>query len=60
MTVAVTSASAERAMGKVKLVKTRLRSTMTDNYFSSLMLIASEKDLTDNLRSEDIINRLAS
>ena len=34
LTVSVTSVSAERAMSKVKLVKTRLRSTMTDEYFS--------------------------
>jgi hypothetical protein len=58
--VSVTSASAERAMSKVKLVKTRLRSTMTDEYFSSLLLIASEKDLADELSCDDIINRFAS
>ena len=58
--MSVTSASAERAMSKVKLVKTRLRSTMTDEYFSSLLLIASEKDLADKLSCDDIINRLAS
>lgn len=60
VTVAVTSASAERAMSKVKLVKTRLRSTMADEYFSSLMLLASEKDLADNLVSDDIINQFAA
>lgn len=60
LTVSVTSASAERAMSKVKLVKTRLRSTMTDEYFSSLLLIASEKDLADKLSCDDIINRFAS
>jgi len=60
VTVAVTSASAERAMSKVKLVKTRLRSTMSDDYFSSLLLIASEKDLIDSLDSNDVINRFAA
>ena len=60
VTVAVTSASAERSMSKVKLVKTRLRSTMADEYFSSLMLLASEKDLADNLVSDDIINQFAA
>ena len=56
----VTSASAERAMGKVKLVKTRLRSTMTDEYFSSLLVIACEKDVANKLSYDDIINRCAS
>jgi hAT family C-terminal dimerisation region len=60
VTIAITSASAERAMNKVKLVKTRLRSRMTDEYFSSLMVIATEKDLADKLSSDKIINRLAS
>ena len=60
VTIAITSASAERAMSKVKLVKTRLRSRMTDEYFSSLMVIATEKDLAEKLSSDKIINRLAS
>jgi len=33
---------------------------MTDEYFSSLMVIATEKDLADKLSSEKTINRLAS
>ena len=60
VTIAITSASAERAMSKVKLVKTRLRSRMTDEYFSSLMVIATEKDLAEKLSSDKIINRLES
>jgi len=60
VTIATTSASAERAMSKVKLVKTRLRSRMADEYFSSLMIIATEKDLADKLSSHKIINSLAS
>ena len=39
VTIAVTSASAEKAMSKVKPVKNRLRSTMTDDYFSSLLIV---------------------
>ena len=51
-------ASAERTESKVKK---RLSSTMTDDeYFSSLLLIASEKDLADKLSCDDIINRFAS
>ena len=50
----------KRAMSKVKLMKTRLRSTMSDEYFSGLMLLASEKDLCDKLAADDIINRFVS
>ena len=34
--------------------------TMSDDYFSSLLLIASEKDLIDSLDSNDVINRFAA
>ena len=60
MTIAVTSASAERAMSKVKLVKSRLRSTMTDDYFSSLLIIAMEKDIVNKITNERIIQRFAA
>ena len=60
VTVAVTSVSAERATSKIKLVKMRLRSTMAHDYFSISILLASEKDLTDNLPIADIINRFAA
>ena len=60
VTIAVTSASAERAMSKVKLIKNRLRSTMTDDFFSSLMIIAAEKDLADKLTNDCIIQRFAA
>jgi len=38
----------------------QLRSRMTDEYFSSLIVIAPERDLADKLSSDKIINRLAS
>ena len=60
MTIAVTSASAERAMSKVKLVKSRLRSTMTDDYFSSLLIIAIEKNIADKISNERIIQCFAA
>ena len=40
-TLAVTSSSAERAMSRVKIIKNRLRSTMLDDWFSSLMILSS-------------------
>ena len=58
--LAVSSASAERSLSKLKIVKNRLRSSLCDDMLSSLMLIASEKDLMHTIRNEDIINRTAN
>jgi hypothetical protein len=58
--LAVSSCSAERAMSRVRIVKNRLRSTMVDDFFSSLLVLASEKDILDVLSIDDIINRFAS
>ena len=41
VTLAVTSSSAESAMSRVRIIKNRLRSTMLDDWFSSLMILAS-------------------
>ena len=53
-------ASAERALSKLKIIKNRLRSSLCDDMLSSLMLIASEKDLMHAIRNEDVINRIAN
>ena len=58
--LAVSSCSAERAMSRVRIVKNRLRSTMVDDFFSSLLVLASEKDILDVLSIDDITNRFAS
>jgi len=59
VTLAVTSCSAERAMSRVKIIKSRLRSTMLDDWFSSLMILASEKDLVEKLSVDNIIDSFA-
>ena len=41
----VSSASPERAFSKLKLIKTRLRSTMCEERLESLMMISCEKDI---------------
>jgi len=58
--LAVTSCSAERAMSRVKIVKDRLRSTMLDDWFSALLVLAAEKDLLDAINENDIIDKFAS
>jgi len=48
MSLAITSSSAMRAMSRVWLIKKRLRTTMLDDWFSSMVIPASEKDILAN------------
>jgi hypothetical protein len=57
--VAVSSCSAERCLSRVRIVENRLRSTMQDNWFSSLTLLACELDISESLRVEDVVDKLA-
>lgn len=45
LTLPVSSASPERAFSKLKLIKTRLHSTMIDDRLEALMIISCEKDI---------------
>ena len=54
-TAPVTVASNERSFSKLKLVKTKLRSTMLQDGLESLMLILCESDVTEKLDVEKII-----
>ena len=51
-TAPITVASNERSFSKLKLVKTKLRSTMLQE---SLMLISCEKDFSENVNLEDVV-----
>jgi hypothetical protein len=47
VTLPVTSCSAERALSRLKIIKkNRLRSTMSDEWMSDLMVLAAEKDVS--------------
>ncbi|KAF0707284.1 zinc finger MYM-type protein 1-like, partial [Aphis craccivora] len=47
-TIPASSASAERSFSKVKLIKTRLRSTTGQNRLESLLILSMEKDIEVN------------
>lgn len=51
----VSSASAERALSKLKIVKNRLRTSLSDDNLSALLVLASEKDVVAQLINDDII-----
>ena len=57
--IAVTSCSAERCLSRVRIVKNRLRSTMRDEWFSSLTILACERDILESLKVEDVVDRFA-
>ncbi|ESO12125.1 hypothetical protein HELRODRAFT_153309, partial [Helobdella robusta] len=57
--LALSSTSAERALSKLKIIKNRLRSTMTDDYLSALMIIAAEKDILQTFTDDQIITKIA-
>ena len=57
--LAVTSCSAERVISRIRIVKNRLRSTMVDDWFAPLTVLACERDATLSLKFDEIVDRLA-
>jgi hypothetical protein len=55
----LTSCSAERPLSRVRIIKIRLRSTMQDDWFSSLTLLAYERDISESLRVEEVVDNFA-
>ena len=49
LSLPISNCSTERSMIRMKLIKSRLRSTMTDEGLIGLMLMSAEKDLVDKL-----------
>ena len=60
LTIPVTVASAERGFSKLKLIKTYLRSTMTQDRLVDLALISIENDLASSLDYASLIAEFAS
>ncbi|KAF0748925.1 zinc finger MYM-type protein 1-like [Aphis craccivora] len=63
LTLPVSSASPERAFSKLKIIKNRLRSTMSEDRLEGLMLITCERDVPvnpDELRNSCIISALTN
>lgn len=60
LTIPVTVASAERSFSKLKLLKSYLRSTMTQERLNSLAMIALESGLLEKINYEHIIEDFIS
>ncbi|XP_047129351.1 uncharacterized protein LOC124809338 [Hydra vulgaris] len=59
-TISVTQAECERSFSKLKLIKTRLHNSMSNDHLESYMLMSVEKNLLDSLEYDTIIQRYAS
>lgn len=58
LTLPASSSSPERAFSKLKLIKSKLRSTMAEERLDSLMLISCENDI--DIDSDSVINIFTS
>ncbi|GKE78567.1 zinc finger MYM-type protein 1-like protein [Tanacetum coccineum] len=56
LTLPVSTATSERAFSKMKLVKTRLRSTMSDDFLKSSIILSIEREIVSTLCNEKIID----
>ena len=59
LTAPVTVAKDERIFSRLKLIKTHLRTTMTEKRLEALMMLSCEKDLTDNANLDKIAENWA-
>ena len=55
-TIAVSSATSERSFSRLKLTKTYLRSTMTEDRLSSLAILSIERDFTEQIDFDAVID----
>ncbi|PWA78174.1 zinc finger MYM-type protein 1 [Artemisia annua] len=60
LTIPVTVAFAERSFSKLKLLKSYLRSTMSQERLNGIALIAIENDTLESVTYDDLINNFAS
>ena len=59
LTIPVTVASGERSFSKLKLIKTYLRSKMTQDRLSSLGTLSIENDIAENLDFSALMKNFA-
>ena len=60
VTLPVASCAAQRALSRLKIIKNRLRSTMSDEWMSDLMVLAAAKDRVSCISCDAIIDSFAS
>lgn len=58
-TIPISSVTCERSFSCMRRIKNWMRSSMTQERFTNLSLLNIEKDLTNKLKTENIINEFA-
>lgn len=56
----MTVASVKRSFSKLKLIKTYLRNSMSQDRLNQLAMVAIENEVLDNIACEDLIDEFAS
>ncbi|XP_071689001.1 uncharacterized protein [Rutidosis leptorrhynchoides] len=59
LTLPVSTATSERAFSSMKMVKTRLRSSMSDDFLKNCSLLYIERDIVDKISIDGIIDDFA-
>ena len=59
LTLSLSQVACERSFSTLKIIKNRMRSSLSSNNLNAFMLMAVEKDLLMNLDSDEIIDRVA-
>jgi len=57
LTAPVTTTSDERMFSKLKLIKNYQRSKMDDQRLNALIMLSCEKDITDSLDIDDLVQK---
>ena len=60
LTIPVTVAFAERSFSKLKLIKSYLRSTISQERLSGLIILSIEKEMLEELKYKSLISNFAS
>ena len=56
LTLPVSTATSERAFSAMKIVKTRLRNTMNDDFLKNCLLVNTEREIADTFSTDTIID----
>jgi hypothetical protein len=60
LTLPVSTATTERAFSAMKIVKTRLRNRMEDDFLANYLIVYIEKEIAERFTSDMIIDDLYS
>ena len=60
LSMMVTNCTSERSFSKMKLIKSRLRSSMEEDRLVHLVLLSSERDILREITFDDIVKNFAN